>query len=145
MILAEELGHYWQTSRSSPDSWMDKTKKLIEDHGGVVRSSGYAMLDGREAFMLVFELDGDHYKVVWPVLPTKKSSLAARIQAATLLYHDVKNRIVSAEVLGNKVAFFSYLLLPTGQTVSEIAYPDLVHILPDINRPLLEEGHHGDD
>ncbi len=55
-MLAEELGHYRQTSQASPDSWLDKTEKLIEGHGGKVLSRGYGKAEGRAAYMLGFEL-----------------------------------------------------------------------------------------
>jgi hypothetical protein len=46
--------------------------------------------------MLEFDLGGERYKVVWPVLPTKTGKdRAARVQAATALYHDVKARCVT--------------------------------------------------
>jgi len=136
-VLAEELGHYRQTSQASPDSWLDKTEKLIEGHGGKVLSRGYGKAEGRAAYMLGFELEGSRYRIVWPVLPTKKSEQAARIQAATLMYHDVKAKIVSSLVLGNRVAFFQYLMLADGRTTSEVADDELAFVLPDLNLPLL--------
>ena len=38
---AEDIGHYWETSRSSPDQWMEKTTKLIESLGGIVLAEGF--------------------------------------------------------------------------------------------------------
>lgn len=139
-MLAEELGHYYMTSRSSPDDWLDKTEKLIEGHGGRILSRGYGKVDGRAAYMLGFELEGNRYKIVWPVLATKKNEQAARIQAVTLMHHDVKAKIVSALVLGNRVAFFQYLMLPDGRTTAEIADDELALVLPDLNLPLLTSG-----
>jgi len=139
-VLAEELGHYYMTSKSLPDDWLDKTEKLIEGHGGRVLSRGYGKAEGRAAYMLGFELDGQRYKIVWPVLPTKKGEQAARIQAATLMYHDVKAKIVSAEVIGNWQAFFQYLMLPDGRTTAEVVDAELALVLPDLNAPLLAAG-----
>lgn len=139
-MLAEELEHYWQTSKSSPDDWLDKTERLIEGHGGRVLSRGYGKADGRAAYMIGFELEGNRYKIVWPVLSTKRSEQAARIQAATLMYHDVKAKIVSSLVLGNRAAFFQYMMLNDGRTVTEVADPELAIVLPDLNMPLLKGG-----
>ena len=86
---------------------------------------------GRSAFMLAFKIDDEQFKVVWPVLPSKSGNeRAARIQAATMLYHDVKARCVSAKVLGPRAAFFNYLVLPDGRTTVEAASPELVDMLP---------------
>lgn len=140
-MLAEELGHYYKTSRTSPDSWLMRIEELIERHGGQMLSNGYGreLGSGREAFMFQFALDGNRYKIIWPVLPTEQSKLAARIQAVTLMYHDVKQRIVSAAVLGNRAAFFQYLVLPNGYTASELADDDLLVAWSGLRRPLLTE------
>ncbi len=63
-MLAEELGHYWQTSKTSPDTWLDKAEVLVEGHGGTVLSRGYGKSEGREAYMLAFKLEGQAYKIV---------------------------------------------------------------------------------
>ena len=139
-MLAEELGHYWQTSKTAPDIWLDKTEGMIEVHGGVVLSRGHGKAEGREAYMLAFELEGRPYKIIWPVLGSKRSERSARIQAATLLHHDVKSKIVAAKVLGNRTAFFQYLILADGRTTAEVADPELLDMLPDLNRPLLTNG-----
>lgn len=140
-MLAEELGHYYKTSRTSPDSWLMRIEELIEQHGGRVLGHGYGRngADSREAYVFQFELDGERYKIVWPVLPTEKSKVAARIQATTLMYHDVKQKIVSSQVLGNRAAFFQYLMLPNGYTASEIADQDLLAAWGGLRRPLLTE------
>lgn len=139
-MLAEEVGNYWMTSKSSPDDWLDKTEKLIEGHGGRVLVRSYGKGEGSSAYLLGFVLDGRRYKIVWPVLPTKKSEQAARIQAATMMYHDVKAKIMAASVLGNRVAFFQYLMLPDGRTTVEVSDPELAVVLPDVNMPLLTSG-----
>jgi len=139
-ILAEELGHYYATSKSSPDDWLDKTEKLIEGHGGKVLVRSYGKAEGSAAYLIGFLLDGRRYKIVWPVLPTKKSEQAARIQATTMMYHDVKAKIMVAAVLGNRAAFFQYMLLDDGRTVTEVAGPELAIVFPDLNMPLLTSG-----
>jgi hypothetical protein len=141
IINAEDLGHFYLTSKSSPDSWLDKIEALIRGHSGKVLARAFSQAEGRAAYLLGFELDGERYKVVWPVLPTKRSIEAARVQAVTLMYHDIKAKLMTALVLGNRTAFFPYLLLPDGRhTVVEVADPDLAAMLPDLQRPLLGSG-----
>ena len=68
---------------------------------------------------------------MWPVLPTKSGDeKAARIQAATLLYHDIKARAISAAVLGARAAFFTFLMLPDGRTAAAIAAPEIAELMP---------------
>lgn len=138
--------NYWMTSQSSSDSWMDKTKKLIESFGGQISMEvfGNEPNSGRSAYMLAFTIGGDHFKIVWPVLPTRKGNQkAARVQATTFIYHDVKAKIMAAEVLGARAAFFSYLQLPDGRNVSEASIQELSLGLPDlfkISKPQLDAG-----
>ncbi len=69
-------------------------------------------------------------------VPTRKGNeRAARIQAATFIYHDVKARCVSARILGKRAAFFTYLMLPDGRTAAQAAAPELLVALPAIFRP----------
>jgi len=130
---AEDVRHYWQTSQSSPDVWMDRAKRIIQDLGGEIIADAYGSSSGRAAFMLAFKIKGQNYKVVWPVLPslTKKDGAAKR-QAATMLYHDVKAKAMTASVLGIKVAFFSYMMLPDGRVSSELASPELSEVFPKL-------------
>jgi hypothetical protein len=67
MTLAEDLGHYWMTSKSSPDAWLDKTEELIRGHGGKILARAFSQAEGRAAYLLGFELDGERYKIVWRV------------------------------------------------------------------------------
>ena len=125
--------NYWKTSSLAPDTWIEKTKKLIQKFGGKVLLEGFGSesTTGKSAFMLIFEIKGDKFKVVWPVLPSKKGSEgAARRQAATMLYHDTKAKCLSAVVLGARAAFFSYLLLPDGRTAVEATMPELAKGIP---------------
>ncbi len=128
---AEDIGHYWQTGSSSPDVWMDKTRRVILGLEGKIIAEGFGSAGGKEAYMMVFSIGGESFKAVWPVLPSKTGKiLAARRQAATLLYHDIKAKAMAASVLGAKVAFFSYLLLPDGRVTGEIAAPELEEAFP---------------
>lgn len=131
---AEDL-NYWQSGRSSPDTWISKAKKELARAGFKVLGDAYGMDDvlGRAAYMLSFQLAEDMFKVTWPVLPSRTGKdQAARIQAATMLYHDVKSRCVSAKVLGGRTAFFSYIRLPDGRSAADTAVEE---ILPHLFRP----------
>ena len=128
---AEDIGHYWQTGSSSPEVWLEKAKKLIEEIGGEIIAEGFGSAQGRAAYMIAFGVSDDKFKVVFPMLPSRTGrELAARRQAATLLYHDIKAKCMTAAVLGSKAAFFSYLMLPDGRTTSELSAPELTGAFP---------------
>ncbi len=129
--------NYWKTGQSSPDTWTDKAIAQIEHLGGEVLTYafGHDHARGRQGFMLEFAIDGEVFKIVWPVLPTRgKDNRSARRQSATLLYHDVKARCISAAILGKRAAFFSYLVLPDGRTAAEVATPALADAAPEMFR-----------
>ena len=129
--FAEDIGHYWQTGRSSPDVWLEKTRSIIEGVGGSVVAEGFGSVEGKAAYMMAFTIGGDKFKVVWPLLPSRTGKpSAAKIQAATLLHHDIKAKAMTASVLGAKVAFFSYMLLPDGRMASDLANPELSNAFP---------------
>ena len=135
---AEDI-NYWKTGTSSPDTWIDRAKAEIKAAGGKMLGDAYGndATTGRSAYMLQFILEGEPFKIVWPVLPARGGNArAAQIQAATMLYHDVKARCVSAKVLGGKAAFFTYIQLPDGRNASEVATPDLVNHLPSMFKML---------
>jgi len=128
---AEDIGHYWQTSMSSPDQWIERAKKLIVELEGIIVAEGYGAVEGHSAYMLAFKIGEDSFKVIWPVLSSRTGkTLAAKRQAATLLYHDIKAKAMTASVLGSRVAFFSYMMIPDGRTVSELASPELSREFP---------------
>ena len=130
---AEDVGHYWQTSQSSPDVWIERAKKVIMDMGGEILADGFGSAGGRAAFMLAFKFKEQPYKVVWPVLPTYSGKeLPAKRQAATMLYHDVKAKAMVASVLGFEVAFFSYMMLPDGRISSELVKSELAATFPKL-------------
>lgn len=127
-IYAEDVP-YFQTSKRSSDTWLAMCKKEIQSVGGKVMGEmfGYDHATGRSSFLLQFQIVEDQFKLVWPVLPSRKGNDgAAKIQAATALYHDVKARVVSAKFLGIKGAFFNYYVLPNGQTASEVGANDFL-------------------
>lgn len=126
--------NYFKTSQSGADDWLDRAGKLIEDFGGTVLRSAYGFeaQDGRAAYMLEFMLFDDTFRSVFPVLPTriKGHERAARVQAVTILYHDIKAKIMTAQILGTRSAFFSYLVLPSGQTAAMVSMPELMRNIP---------------
>lgn len=141
-INAEDLP-YWQTSQSAADTWIDRTKKMIQDAGGYVMVNAYGEESGRAAFILSFKLEGQIYKIMWPVLVSKtKNERAARIQAATMIYHDVKAKLVTALVLGVKAAFLPYLVLPNGVVAMSLQAPEIGEAIPRVF--LLERGSDGE-
>ena len=134
MKYAEEI-NYWKTSSSSPDNWLEKAKKQIVILGGkILAEMAGTDQDGRAGFLLAFEIQGEKYKINWPVLPVRneKDQRAARIQAATMLYHDIKAKCMSAAVKGVKVSFFEYYMLPDGRTTVEASYKELMDGIPKL-------------
>lgn len=145
MTFYAESVNYWKTSRTSSDTWIEKTKRQIEKLGGQVLMEGFGResATNRAAFVLAFMIGEDKFKVIWPVLSSKGGNeKAAKIQAATMLYHDVKAKCISSAVLGARGAFFSFLMLPSGQTAMEMSAPDLVQAIPElfISAPQLNAG-----
>jgi len=136
---AEDV-NYWQTSRTSPDTWLEKAKGEIKRAGGTI--AGVASISdeiaGKAGYMIAFQLDGDQFKLIWPVLKPKRGSAhAAKIQAATALYHEVKAACVKVKFLGARTAFFAYLLLPDGRVTAEMAVSEMTNVLPQL---LLSDG-----
>ena len=130
MIYAEDV-NYWKTSRTSPGVWLEKAKREVVRAGGRVLAEGFGSDGEQAAYMLAFSFGDERFKAVWPVLPSKSANeRGARIQAATLLYHDVKAKSITAKVLGFRAAFFSYLLSPDGRTMAEMAMPELMGAFP---------------
>jgi len=128
---AEDLGHYWKTGVTSPDTWIEMAKKLIREVKGEITAEGFGSVGTQAAYMLAFRIDEDKFKVVFPVLCSKAgNTMAAKRQAATMLYHDIKAKCMVASVLGIKAAFFSYLMLPDGRVANEVATPELAQNFP---------------
>lgn len=134
---------YWKTGTSSPGKWLDDAARHIQKFGGrvVVKAEGVDPATSRSALMLAFEMDGQQFRALWPILPVKGyanqrqreiAERAAATQAATLLYHDIKEKCNKAFVFGARVAFFEYLLLPDGRVVSDVADEDVMSGIPNI-------------
>ena len=124
--FAEKL-NYWKTSNTSPDTWLDKAEELIEKYGGEVVSRAIGRQNGQEAILMEFRFGDLPFRVIWPALesayifnsrnPEKKFRNAARRQAATMLYHDIKSRGIRHAISGPRAAFFEFLVLPDGSMI----------------------------
>ncbi len=142
---AEAL-NYWKTSRTSPDTWIDKTVALIEAFGGQMPEEyfGRDRTTSQSAYKLVFQIGDDTFNLVWPVLPTKSGdTTSAKRQAATMIYHRVKANLLHAKIFGSRTAFFEFLVLPDGRTAAQTSNEELTRALPGRlaeERPLLVEG-----
>ncbi|MEO1417526.1 MAG: hypothetical protein AAFW00_19740 [Bacteroidota bacterium] len=129
---------YWKTGKSSAESWMNKTEKLITEAGGEVDTRISGKPNGKEAILFIFMLEGARYKILWPVLPTKKidEQPAALRQCATMIYHDTKARVLRLKIFPPKVVFSDYLIGPNGQTLAEIGQADIPKALIQISKSI---------
>lgn len=118
-VYAEDL-NFWRTNKSDPTKWIDLCKKQIKELGGHVFAEAFGSDNGRAAYVIGFEIAGDKFKIVWPVIKSKCNDVnAERRQSATTLYHVVKAKCLEAVVRGPRVAFASDLLLRDGMTLME--------------------------
>ena len=113
---AESL-NYWKSGRGSPDGWIAKARTQLDRAGGLWLGEAFISTPEGAKFVVSFELEDQLYRIEWPVLPSSEE-LAARRQAATMIYHDVKAMCVKARVFGFRVAFLSHLVLPNGRTAA---------------------------
>jgi len=133
--------NYWRTSTTAPATWLDRAKKLISDSGGDVEREGFISEKRGAAYILAFSFGNDYYNVIWPVLAPRdtKHMSAARIQAATALYHEVKACCVKLKFVGARAAFFAYLMI-NGRPAAELAAPELVSAVPALLCLASDEG-----
>jgi hypothetical protein len=137
---AEDL-NYWRTSKQAPDTIIGKTIRLIEECDGQIIRQYFGQEGDRAAYLITFTMDGDTFDVAWPVLESKSGdTLAAKRQAATMLFHDVKSRTLAARVLGARTAFFAFLALPDGRRVSAIEADEILPALLDSSPKRLGHG-----
>ncbi len=129
---------YWKTGRSSPDEWLRKAIREIDKVGGKVNESGIIRQQDNEVVLVGFKLEGDQFRLVWPVLAhDPRENQAAVRQAATMLYHDVKSRCVAAMVKGARWAFHAEMVLPNGMQAGSLSDGELMKCLPEMcRRPL---------
>lgn len=118
--FANELP-YFKTGKSSAESWVLKTEKLIESAGGIVHTRLMGKSLGLEGIMIQFAIEGSQFKLTWPVLPVEKmiDESAALRQCGTMIYHDTKARINRIRIFGPKVVFADWLILENGQTLAQ--------------------------
>jgi len=129
---AEDV-NFWKSSKSNSDTWLDRTEDLITKYDGVILVRAKGMNNGESAFLVEFKHKKSIFKIVWPILPTKQNEIrAAERQAATLIYHDVKARILRSHIFGFENAFFDFMLLPNGKTVSQMSTVELQDIEPKL-------------
>lgn len=125
-----EDADYWRTGKSrTPDQWIDMAIRQLESHGAAAITNATSRAGEIVAYMIAFQLDGRPYKIVWPALKTRSTTDDARrsaaIQAATSLYHEVKNCCVVASRYGVARGFFQYAMLPDGRSVYELSGDEL--------------------
>jgi len=112
---------YWKTGASSASQVLEKAAQLVRDAGGKVFHFGQASDEReREAYVIEFRAGGDTFRMFWPVSRHEPGQeKAARRQAAAMLFHDVKAKIVKAKVFGVRVAFLDALALPDGRIAAQ--------------------------
>lgn len=127
-----ESMNYFKSSSSGPDTWLDKAEKMIEDQGGAVSIRGVGKENGNMAYFMEFEFPPDRFRLVWPVLPVKKEAnlLAAKRQAATMMFHDIKARALRFRIFGARTAYFEFLLLGDGRTAGQASGAELEAFTP---------------
>ena len=121
-VCAEELGHYWQTSKKSPNAWLEKdVRALLAKHGAQKVSAGIITGDDVGAVIVGFSFGGRVYKIIQPVLPSRTGNVyAAQVQAATILHHYIKALLLRAKTVGIPSAFVQHQIISGGQTMAEI-------------------------
>lgn len=136
---------YWRTGKSSPDEWLRKAARHVEEAGGTITERAIAEQYGRGVVLLGFTLDGDTFRLVWPVLEHETCDNQAAVrQAATMLYHDVKARCVAVRVKGARWAFHAELMLPDGRMAGALTDTELMKQLPAMCREPLAITHEAD-
>lgn len=121
IVYAEDV-NYWKTSSSSADSWVEKAIREIKSIDGLIMAVASVQIDTRTGFMIHFKVGADEFRIEFAVLPCRKATdenrRAAKVQAATLLYHDIKHKVVMAKIKGARQSFAEHWLLPSGETLA---------------------------
>ena len=119
--FAEDLP-YWKTSNLGLDNSINRIVKEITNANGKITGKAVIETEDQAFIFIEFCFQGDRFKIDWEALPSKKGDRkAALIQAAAMVYHDVKGKLVAARVKGYRKAFLEYLMLPDGYVVSDLA------------------------
>jgi hypothetical protein len=91
--------------------------------------------------MLQFQIGEEYFKIVWPILESRAGNLkSATVQAATLMFHDVKARCMTAKILGARTAFFAYYMLPDGRSASEVNNEQAAQLFDGMAKKRLGDG-----
>lgn len=136
-IYAEDM-NYWKSGKSDPDTWLQKSKNEIAGVGGKITREIQVSEEGQAAYCLEFTIKEDRFKVMWPVLKCRSydkmgvSVRAAKIQAATFMYHDIKAKCMVVKILGARKAFFSDLVLADGRVASSVGGDEVMALIPSI-------------
>ncbi len=120
-IEAEKLP-YWKTSRTASDTWIAKAVQVLRDVGATDIHEAFVSQNSVATYVLAFKLNDSKFRLMWPVLQPRVAAdmPAARIQAATFMYHSCKAKAMEAAVIGARAAFAGQLLLGDDrQTVAE--------------------------
>jgi len=91
-IRYAEEAPYWKTSRTAAEDWVEKAKRVIVGAGGRVLADMVLNVEGKTTYVIKFAMaiDGQEreYRIDWPVLKSRAGDeRAAKVQAATVLYH----------------------------------------------------------
>lgn len=135
MKRAEEVDHYYKTSTRSPETWFEMCRNLITKKGGKIIRWANADDSGKEVFIIQFSYGQTQYRMHWNVLPTRGSAIAARRQAVTALYHDIKAALVRAEWFGFDKAFVAWREIGDGRTMSDVTKEEIGSALPKLLPP----------
>lgn len=139
---AEDLP-YWKTGEQI-DEAIAEAKNAIKKNGGKVTGEGYGMMGGEAAFFIQFEMQGETFRYVEPVMAARSWSAtnerAAKVQAAASLKHAIKARVNEAVRHGARRAFMDSLLLPNGQTVYQQDNETLMKLFHPLSAPQLTGG-----
>lgn len=135
-IRFAEEAPYWKTSRTAAEDWIERAKKVIVSAGGKVLADMVLSIEGKTTFVTKFAMaiDGQEreYRIDWPVLKSRGGDeRAAKIQAATVMYHAVKSMLLLAVPYGPRASYLIWDLMPDKKTtVIQLAAEDFRPLLP---------------
>lgn len=146
--FGEDIGHYWRTSKKDAGYWLNSVRDMIVSIPGckVLKKVDYEEND-QNFFLVEFTVGLDWFKIIYPVLPVRqlKDREAARVQAVTLMFHEVKSRMMLIKIFGIHYAFLNYLVADNGKTVSQMAVPELAKLPILLDAPRQPQLNSGDE
>ncbi len=135
-IRYAEEAPYWKTSRTAAEDWVEKAKRVIVGAGGRVLADMVLNVEGKTTYVIKFAMaiDGQEreYRIDWPVLKSRAGDeRAAKVQAATVLYHAVKSLLLLAIPYGPRASHLIWELMPDQKTtVLQAAAQEFQPLLP---------------